>query len=339
MTRARSACVGALAVAIPILTLPSSLEAGQAAKGRAKAWSAPRTPWGDPDLQGVWNTSGTTPLERPDQYAGRALLTDRELEALQAEAANREDAPPRPGDPGAYNRFWTDPGAPTRQTSLIVDPPDGKLPALTPEGRAATKARTRARTRDAETWEDRTLWERCITRGGLPNAMLPRAYNNNTQIFQAPGYVVLLLEQIHEVRIVLLNGRSYVSPAIRQWFGDSRGRWEGETLVVETLQFADKVSALQPWGEFSSTSGSGEQLHLVERFTRTDPTTITYRMTVFDPRMYTKSWTVELPMVKTADRLYEYACHEGNYGLEGILSGARARDAREKTGDLAGSPQ
>ena len=166
-----------------------------------------------------------------------------------------------------------------------------------------------------------------------------RAYNNNTQIFQAPGYVVLLLEQIHEVRIVLLDGRPHVSPAIRQWLGDSRGRWEGETLVVETLQFADEVSALQPWGDFSSTSGSGEQLHLVERFTRTDPTTITYRMTVFDPQMYTKSWTVELPMVKTADRLYEYACHEGNYGMEGILSGARARDAREKTGDLAESPQ
>ena len=207
-----------------------------------------------------------------------------------------------------------------------MTPPDGKLPPLTPEGLRATKAKARG----ADTWEDRHLWERCITRGGMPNAMLPRFYNNNAQIFQAPGYVVMLLEQIHEPRIVPLDGRPHVSPAVRQWLGDSRGHWEGDTLVVDTRHFDDKVSALQPWANFSSTSGSGEHLQIVERFTRTDAGTITYRMTVNDPEMYTKQWTVVFPMMKTEDRTYEYACHEGNYGMEGILAGARAEDRTER---------
>jgi hypothetical protein len=312
-----------LALTILGIGIWAPLDAGQDRKATSsKAGAAPRTPWGDPDLQGIWNTSGATPLERPDRYAGRETLTDEELKTLRDQAVNAEDAPPRPGDPGAYNAFWFDRGAPIRQTSLVVDPPDGKLPPLTPEGLAARKARAK----HTDTWEGLHLWERCITRGGLPNAMLPRAYNNNAQIFQAPGYVVILLEQIHEPRIIPLDGRPHVSKAIRQWLGDSRGRWEGDTLVVDTVHFADKVSGLQPWANFGSMSGSGEGLHIVERFSRSDANTITYRMTVTDPRMYTKPWTVTLPMVKTRELMYEYACHEGNYGLENVLKGARAQD-------------
>ena len=302
----------------------TAVQAGQgvAARPTSKTWAAPRTAWGDPDLQGVWKTSGATPLERPSSYAGRERLTDEELNALRQQNLEREDSPPRPGDPGTYNRFWTDTGAPTNQTSLIVDPPDGRLPALTAEGLRAREAWTRG----ADNPEDRHLWERCITRGGMPNAMLPRAYNNNAQIAQAPGYVVIVLEQIHEARIIPLDGRPHVSPRIRQWLGDSRGRWEGDALVVETRYFADKVTALQPWANFSSSSGSGEQLHIVERFRRVDATTIDYRMTVNDPRMYTKPWTVAIPMQQTDDLIYEYACHEGNYGMEGILKGGRFDD-------------
>ncbi len=205
---------------------------------------------------------------------------------------------------------------------MVVDPPDGRLPPLTPEGQEAKKRRARG----ADSWEDRHLWERCITRGGLPNAMFPRAYNNNTQILQAPGYVVLLLEQIHEVRIIPLDGRPHVLPNIRQWLGDSRGHWEGATLVVDTINFAGEVSALQPWADFNSASGSGETLHLVERFTRVDADTIAYQVTVDDPKMYTRPWTVAFPMTKTQDQIYEYACHEGNYGMVGILAGARAEE-------------
>jgi hypothetical protein len=157
----------------------------------------------------------------------------------------------------------------------------------------------------------------------MPNAMLPRAYNNNAQIFQSPGYVAILLEQIHEPRIIPLDGRPHVSEKITQWLGDSRGRWEGDTLVVETRHFADKVSALQPWANFNSASGSGKGMHIVERLTRTDANTISYRMTVNDPQMYTRPWTVAFPMMKTSELMYEYACHEGNYGMEGILAGAR----------------
>ena len=156
--------------------------------------------------------------------------------------------------------------------------------------------------------------------------MLPRACNNNAQIVQAPGYVVIVLEQIHEARIIPLDGRPHLPPRIRQWLGDSRGRWEADTLVVETLYFTDKVTGLQPWANFSSISGSGQTMRILERFRRIDASTIDYRMTVDDPQMYTKPWTVAIPMEQTDDLMYEYACHEGNYGMAGILKGGRADD-------------
>jgi hypothetical protein len=301
------------------------LEAGQRAAARATSntSAAPRTPWGDPDLQGIWKTSGATPLERPSAYAGREQLTDQELKALvDRQNTDREEASPRAGDPGTYNRFWSDTGAPTNQTSLIVEPPDGRLPALTAEGLRATRTWNRG----SDDPEDRHLWERCITRGGMPNAMMPRAYNNNAQIVQAPGYVVIVLEQIHEARIIPLDGRPHLPPRVQQWLGDPRGRWEGDTLVVESRHFADNVTALQPWANFNSRQGSGKQLQIIERFRRVDASTIDYRMTVDDPQMYTKPWTVRIPMQLTGDLIYEYACHEANYGMEGILKGGRFED-------------
>jgi len=310
--------LGALAVVIAV-TAPVPV-AGQAAASRPKTSPAPKTPWGDPDLQGIWNASGATPFERPSAFKGRDVLTDDEVAALEDEARRGADRPPRKGDPGAYNEFWFNRGKQTKQTSMIVDPPDGRLPPLTAEGQAAKKNGVRG----ANSWEDRHLWERCITRGGLPNAMFPRAYNNNAHILQAPGYVAIVMEQIHEARIIPLDRRPHVSQNIRQWLGDSRGHWEGNTLVVVTTNLADKVSALQPWADFNSWNGSGETLRLVERFTRVGADTIAYRVTVEDPKMYTRPWTVAFPMTKSQEQIYEYACHEGNYAMEGILAGARA---------------
>jgi hypothetical protein len=323
MKRLQVTCAATLALSLSGAA-PAVVQAGQdrSAPIASKTWSAPRTPWGDPDLQGIWKTSGATPLERPAAYAGRERLTDEELNALRQQDRDREEGPPRAGDPGTYNRFWTDTGAPTNRTSLLVDPPDGKFPPLTPEGLTARKTWNRG----ANDPEDRHLWERCITRGGMPNAMLPRAYNNNAQIVQAPGFVVILLEQIHEARIIPTDGRPHVPPRVRQYLGDSRGRWEGDTLVVDTQFFAGNVTGLQPWANFNSYSGSGDRMRIVERLRRTDAKTIEYRMTVDDPQMYTKPWTVAIPMELTDDLIYEYACHEANYGMEGILKGGRADD-------------
>ena len=317
------ACAATLAWSI-VGAASAVVWAGQDPTARisSEKWTAPRTAWGDPDLQGVWKTSGATPMERPVAYAGRERLTDEELNALRQQDRDREEGPPRSGDPGTYNRFWTDTGAPTNRTSLLVDPSDGKFPALTAEG---GRART-SWTRGADNPEDRHLWERCITRGGMPNAMLPRAYNNNAQIVQAPGYVVIVLEQIHEARIIPLDGRPHLPPRIRQYLGDSRGRWDGDTLLVETQSFADNVTGLQPWANFSSGRGSGDRMRIIERFRRSDAKTIEYRMTVDDPQMYTKPWTVAIPMEQTDDLMYEYACHEANYGMTGILKGGRADD-------------
>ncbi len=192
----------------------------------------------------------------------------------------------------------------------MVDPPDGRVPPLTPDGQ--TRATARAR-RGYDSWEDRSLWERCITLG-LP--MVPGPYNNNYQILQTPGYVVILHEMIHDARIIPLDGRPHVGQNVRQWFGDSRGRWEGATLIVDTTNFTDKVSY----------RGSTEGLHLIERFTRTDAGTVRYEFTIDDPATFTKKWTAAIPMAKTDDQIFEYACHEGNYGMVNLLSGARVQE-------------
>ena len=269
-------------------------------------------------------------MERPDEYQGRETLNDEETAQVRRESAERDQrlllAARRQtvagGTVGAYNNFWFERGTPTNRTSMLVDPPDGRFPPLTSAGDTAKTSRLRG----DDSWEDRHIWERCVTRGGMPNAMFPRSYNNNIQVFQAPGYVAILHEQIHETRIVPLDDRPTVSENIGQWNGVSRGHWDGDSLVVVTTNLDHRVSALQPWSNFHSRSGSGEGLSLVERFTRVDADTLEYEIQVNDPQMYTRSWTVAYPFTRMPDPMFEYACYEGNYGMEGILTGGRAED-------------
>lgn len=324
-----------VALAVLTMVVAGASASAQSASSDASqgSGSSPATAWGDPDLQGTWASSGATPMERPDEFQGRETLSDEEVALLRAESAARDEQlllagaqrTQAGGNVGAYNNFWMDRGARSNRTSMLVDPPNGRFPALTAAGEAAMTGRPRG----DDTWEDRHIWERCVTRGGMPNAMFPRSYNNNVQIFQAPGYVAMLLEQVHEVRIIPLDDRGPISENIGQWNGSSRGHWEGDTLVVETTNLDHRVSALQPWSIFSSHSGSGEGLTLVERFRRTDADTLEYEVDVNDPQMYTQPWTVAFPFERASYLLYEYACHEGNVGMEGILSGGRADDAAE----------
>ena len=316
-------------IAVPVVALVAMVAAATSVAGQS-------TPWGDPDLQGTWTSSGATPMERPDQFEGRDKLSDEEVSSIRAQTTARDlellNAPAQRTEvgtnPGAYNNFWMDRGARTNRTSMLIDPPSGKFPPLTPAGEQHSKNQLKAPggMEKDDTWEDRHIWERCVTRGGMPNAMFPRSYNNNMQLFQAPGVVVMLIEQVHEVRVVPIDDRPQVSDKIAQWNGLSRGHWEGNTLVVETANLEHRVSALQPWSVFSSHTGSGKELTLVERFTRVAPDTLEYEVEVNDPLMYTDSWTVNYPFTQMDDLIYEYACHEGNAGMEGILSGGRAED-------------
>ena len=291
--------------------------AGVAAKSPSPASAAS----GDPDLQGTWTFKTITPLERPAQFAGKEFLTDQEAADLERQAAKANTEEERPADrardvAGAYNNFWFDRGnnvVKTRRSSLIVDPPDGRLPALTPDGKKRNDDRGVARNRPAYGPEDRSQFERCVSRG-LPR--LPGGYNQNLQILQSPGYVVILYEMMREARIIPVDGRAHVGPSIRQWMGDSRGRWEGKTLVVETTNFNHQH-------EFR---GATENLRLVERFTRVDAATIDYQFTADDAATWTRAWTASVPLAKTDDVMYEYACHEGNYGMPNLLSSARAED-------------
>ena len=321
-------------LAIPLAALVIPVLAATPAAGQstaADAAGAPMTPWGHPDIQGIWSSSGATPMERPEQFQGRETLSDEEVASIRQATAERDEellnaAARRTqagGSIGAYNNFWMERGARTNRTSMLVDPPDGRFPPLTPEGQKARISQPRG----DDTWEDRHIWERCVTRGGMPNAMFPRSYNNNMQVFQTPDQVVMLLEQVHEVRVVPLDGRPPLAKNIGQWNGDARGHWEGNTLVVVTTNLDHRVSALQPWSIFNSRDGSGEDMTLIERFTRTGPETLEYEVEVHDPQMYTRSWTVAYPFSLSPDVMFEYACHEGNLGMEGILAGGRAEDA------------
>src|SRR5579871_6326510 len=303
--------------------------------GAANKWIPPRTSWGDPDLQGIWNNSTITELERPKELSGKQVLADDEAAALEQNSAkNRVDRPPQAGDPGTYNQFWFDRGTkvvPTRRTSLIVDPPDGKLPPLTATGQKRDEERFKRLGPTAtgssgngpfDSYEDISVVTRCITRG-LPNAMFPGGYNNNYQIVQVPGLVVLLSEMMHEARVIPLDGRPHMSPSIRQWMGDSRGHWEGNALVVDVTNFPDRdVTGFGVPYRHGETS----HLHLIERFTRIDANVLNYEVTVDDPITFTRQWTASIPMAKSDDPLYEYACHEGNYSLANMLNGSRAQD-------------
>jgi hypothetical protein len=266
-----------------------------------------------------------TPLERPAELAGKATLTAKEAEEYEKRLLKEGNRDRRDGsaddDVGrAYNQFWYDRGTKivgTRRTSLITDPPDGRIPPLTPEAQKRTEAaRAYTAQHQFDGPENRPLAERCLQWATAGPPMLPSAYNNNYQIVQAPGYVMLLSEMIHDVRIIPLDGRPHLGPAIRQWMGDSRGHWEGNTLVVDTADFNGK-------GAFR---GSEQDLRLIEKFTRVDAETMLYEFTVDAPQTFTGPWTAQIPMTKNAGPIYEYACNEGNYAMKGVLAGARASE-------------
>jgi len=316
-----------LAVAIAIAWAASTRATAQVPKpaspsaraSSATPFTAPRTPWGDPDLQGQWNGQTSTPLQRPlsGPLAGKETISDEEAETIEETNRVSIDNAPVAGDPGTYNAFWRDPGKPLTRTSLIVDPPDGRIPALTPEAqqREAAIAANRKTRGPADTWEDISVWTRCISRGwnGIGSW-----YSSNYQIVQAPGYVVVLQELIHEARIIPLDGRPHIPGSIGQWMGDSRGHWEGDTLVVDTTNFDARTNY----------QGSRDTLHLIERYTLVGPKTIDYRFTVDDPKTFVSPWTVARPLTRVTDAIsvFEYACHEGNYAMPGILGGARAQE-------------
>ena len=305
-----------------LLLLPPSAASQASLTG---GWIAPVTAWGDPDLQGIWNHGTITPLERPSKYAGRELLTDEEVADLNEEADTRADR--REGLTAqrdidlAYNAVWWDRGGSTGRTSLIIDPADGRLPPLAPSAQAYAQSaeamrlvKVRRGHAPANGPEDMDLGDRCLVYRPVP--IISSGYNNHVQIAQAPGYVAILQEQIHEIRLIPLDGRLHVQPKIRQWLGDSRGHWEGHTLVVETTNFSTQAAYLN----------SDEHRHVVERFTRIGKDRVEYTFTVTDPTTWTRGWTAMVPWRRTDGPIYEYACHEGNYGMFNLLAGARIQE-------------
>jgi hypothetical protein len=315
-----SLCVGTAVMAISQATATTAGQAQSTAKS-----SVARTPDGQPDLQGIWSFATITPLERPAELAGKEFFTEKEAAAYEADVRQRNNMDRRDGTAEAdvsraYNDFWWDRGTrvvPTRRTSLIIDPADGKIPAYTTKGRERQTERAAAnRGREFDGPENRPLAERCIMWASTGPPMLPTAYNNNIQIVQAPGYVAILVEMIHDIRIIPLDGRPRLAPTVRQWKGDSRGRWEGDTLVVETTNLTNRTAF----------RGASENMRLTERFKRLDANTLMYQFTVDDPETFIKPWTVELPVTKSEGPIFEYACHEGNYAMAGGLAGARVEE-------------
>src|SRR5437870_4154605 len=276
-----------------------------------------------PDLQGIWTNGTITPLERPRELEGKDFFTPDEAAEYEKQVRERNNGDRRDGNAEAdlaigYNDFWWDRGTKvvsTRRTSLIMDPPDGRMPPLTAEAQKRAAARAEARRlHPADGPEDLSLADRCIARPGPP--MVPAGYNNNHQIVQTAEYVIIFSEMMHDARIIPLSVRPHLPQNVRQWFGDSRGRWEGNTLVVETTNFTDKTNF----------RGSGQNLRLIERFTRVDPDTLLYQFTVDDPQSFQRPWSAEIPMKRAKGPIFEYACHEGNYSIVNTLSAARAEE-------------
>jgi hypothetical protein len=285
-----------------------------------KNWLIPKTPDGQPDFEGVWAIDTLTPLERPAELAGKAFLSESEAAEWEKRVLIETDRDRRDGGPEAdlsrnYNEVWRERGThvvPSRRTSLIVDPPDGRIPPLTPEAQKKRAARPRL----PRGPEDLALRIRCISRG-LP--MVPTPNNNFFRIVQAPGTVLILQEMMYEARIIPLDGRPHANTRIRGYTGDSRGHWEGNTLVIDTTNFIG----------IDDFYGADENLHLTERLTRTGTDTILYQFTVDDPTAFTQPWSGEIPFTKTEEPIYDYECHEGNYALVDILAGARAQEKKE----------
>ena len=335
----------AAALVAAVSLTPAMLPAQTPPSADAPAWKLPRTVDGQPDFAGVWANNNATPLERPKELEGRDRLTDAEVDAMKRRAAKLFDGtgdaafgdevfrtvfaslngsstgPHEKGakdfdaDTGDYSSVWTVARDWDNRTSLVTDPPDGRIPPLTAAARARAAAVGAALARPALGPKDRTLSERCITYG-LPQLLA--GYQSYYRVTQSRDAVVIATEMIHEARVVPLDGRPHLPPAFRQWLGDSRGRWEGDTLVVDTTNFKPR-----------SFQNASEHLHLVERLTRVGPDTLNYEVTIDDPKTWEKPWTLMIPLRRSPDELFEYACHEGNTGMVGILAGARAA---ERTG-------
>lgn len=347
-----------LILIVALITALAPLMLTGQTKAPARPWTAPKTPWGDPDIQGLWpgNDMVGTPLERDRALGTRAFLTDEEFakrvafseEQKEIDTAETVNPNPRVARGGVFvtceqdpnlcrngvrigpPNYWDERGKPNRQASLVVDPPDGRIPPLTPEAQKLVADRALVRRSRAcasspggchDSWEDESLWDRCITRG-LVGSILPNGYNTGNQIVQAPGYVIIRNEMIHEARVIPVDGRPHVGPAIRKWMGDSRGHWEGNTLIIETTNFVPGI----PVGN----TPTSDALHLTERFTLADANTLNYQLTIDDSKTWTRPWTISFPLKRSDDyQVFEYACHEGNYYMYNALSGSRAEEKKK----------
>ena len=331
MRRGPYAWLGLTVMLCVVVSNPSAGQ-GPASSNRGAVrgtWELPRTPWGDPDLQGVWSSDDmrNVPLERPREYGTRRFLNDEEYaKRLEAEKQFRGSTLM-----ATVGIFRGDFGTRVfRHTSLIVDPPDGRLPAIVPEAQARTAAETKRRESPPQTWEDRSLYDRCITRGVI-GSISPTLYGNGNRITQAPGYVAITYEMVHDTRIIPLDARPAIGRGISQYMGDARGRWEGNTLVVETSNFTDSTAV----GRILHST----ELRIVERFTRTADDTIEYEATIADPKTFSRPWTIAFPITtQPGYDIYEYSCHEGNLAIPNILSGARAWERAVEEATRQGLP-
>jgi hypothetical protein len=333
---------GVVGIALLCTVVLSAQAPARSSTGAAANARVPRTPDGKPDLQGIWDFRTVTPMERPAEFAGKPFLTEKEAaeyekritEQRNADANRDESKKTSRGQVNgtevtadvalAYNDFWWDRGTKvigSRRTSLVIDPPDGRIPAMTAAARARVEKLDAARERPAEGPEDRSVGERCLLGFNAGPPFAPGGYNMNIQIVQTPTHVMLMNEMVHTARVIPMDRRPFLQ--LPQWSGTSRGRWEGDTLVVETKGFKGETSF----------RGSSPNLHLIERFTRSDANTLVYQFTANDPTTWVRPWTAEIPLQRTDDQIFEYACHEANYGMTNLLQGARAveRDAAAKT--------
>ena len=339
--RSLAMVIVAVGIVVGLAAIERQLPAGVQATAEGEGWTPARTPWGDPDLQGVWNDATSTPLQRPDGRAAKDVLTEDEASEFEQELAHglsrdRRDGGAQVDVNRAYNEHWMDARrlkiTADRRTSLIVDPPDGRIPPQVPLSPERQKARALAASWNARfmagmPWhpEELSLPIRCIIRTDRP-PYLPTIYNNNFQVFQSPGQVVIAPEMIHSARVIPVDGRPHLGSKLQQWLGDSRGRWEGNTLVVETTNYRTDPGVMY-------LGANPETYRITERFSRVAPDTMNYEFTISDPATWTTPWTAVIPWTKVdpQEQMYEYACHEDNFDIVHLLTGARRREANGET--------